>query len=57
MCNEYDEERMRAFWRAIAANEGLKVLSIADAEPEPVVEPMGPASVDPAKPKPRALVR
>lgn len=57
MCDEYDDERMKAFWRAIAANEGLNVLPVREEETEPIVKPIGFEATDVPKPRPKALVR
>lgn len=57
MCDEYDDERMRAFWRRLAIPEERTSL---DPEPmaavEPIVQPLG-EGVEPPPVKPRALVR
>lgn len=57
MCDEYDDERMRIFWRQLAVQEERTEL---DEEREPLREPLvKPAEgiVPPETRKPRALAR
>nr|AKQ01956.1 hypothetical protein [uncultured euryarchaeote Rifle_16ft_4_minimus_309] len=55
MCDEYHDERMRAFWRALAdqtENEELE-----DELDAPVIVPLRAESDGPEKRKARALLR
>ena len=57
MCDEYDDERMRAFWRALAARDELakRDLGAEDTpEPETPVLELGPVD-EPKRTKPRSL--
>ena len=58
MCDEYDDERMRLFWRKLAENEDLVVLptETVDVPVEPIVRPLG-AEAEKAKARPKALAR
>src|SRR5437867_8114211 len=51
MCDEYDDARMKAFWRALADADELEDEEKAD---EPIVKTI---VIEPLKSKPRALVR
>ncbi|HYM39993.1 MAG TPA: hypothetical protein VEY12_07610 [Thermoplasmata archaeon] len=55
MCDEYDDERMRAFWRQLAVLEERGSLDEASEE-SPVAKPLGEL-VEPKRAKPRALAR
>ncbi len=58
MCDEYDDERMRAFWRLLAEQKGLVPLDVVEPEGDPradVLQLTGPAT--PAKPRAAALRR
>ncbi|HLE53977.1 MAG TPA: hypothetical protein VI999_01875 [Thermoplasmata archaeon] len=56
MCDEYDDERMRAFWRMLAERDGLVSLHVVEPEEtEPIVKPV--LLEPPSRTKPRALVR
>lgn len=53
MCDEYDDERMRAFWRGLAERDGLVALNVVEAEDtEPIVKSI--PLVQASKPKPLA---
>ncbi len=54
MCDEYDDERMRAFWRMLSERDGLVSLNVVELEETgPIVK----LAAEPAsKTKPRALV-
>jgi hypothetical protein len=56
MCDEYDDERMKAFWRMLAEGEGLVTLNVVGSETEdPVLKPIG---LEPAaNRKPNSLAR
>jgi hypothetical protein len=57
MCDEYEDERMRAFWRRL---EQIDAQKLPVLEPEDVAQPLiriEPASTEPAKARPRALTR
>lgn len=56
MCDEYDDERMKAFWRILAERDGLVDLRVLEPEnAEPIVMPM---ALEPAeKRKPKSLAR
>jgi hypothetical protein len=57
MCDEYDEERMRLFWRQLAVQEEHADL---DEKLEPALESLGRPADDVAqvvRPKPRVLTR
>ncbi len=57
MCDEYEDERMRAFWRQLVVLEDLDVLDPEDeAAPERAAKPLGEI-VEPTRAKPRALLR
>ncbi len=56
MCDEYDDERMRVFWRQLAMQEGHAQL---EAEPEGESQPVVLPTIElrelkPAKPQARA---
>ncbi len=56
MCDEYDDERMRVFWRQLAVQEER---TSQELEPEAAIEPIGqPVGEvgEPKRAKPRALV-
>lgn len=58
MCEEYEDERMRAFWRMIAERKDLVVLPTETAtESETVVVPLVAGPEAPAKRNARALLR
>ncbi len=57
MCDEYEDERMVAFWRRL---EALEQREHAAPEADEIVEPVARIEPDPAasaKPKPRPLAR
>ncbi len=57
MCDEYEDERMVAFWRRL---EALEPREHAAPEADEIVEPVvriEPAPTASAKPKPRPLAR
>ncbi len=56
MCDDYDDERTRAFWRRLADRDGLVYLRVVEPEgTEPIVTP---AVLEPAsKTTSRALDR
>lgn len=57
MCDEYDDERMRAFWRAIAAMQvGESHEDLRDEE-SPLVHSVVAESAGDTKRRPRALTR
>jgi len=61
MCDEYDEEAMRAFWSAIAVRKDERrspVVDEADLE-DKTIRPVGPetAALGPVRARSRALVR
>ncbi len=57
MCDEYDDERMRAFWRQLAQQEELADLEDEREKPvDRVVLPVGEI-VEPKRAKPRILTR
>ena len=51
MCDEYYDERTKAFWRAMLGDEELEE---KDEKVDPLADPL---KVEPAKPKPKMLVR
>lgn len=53
MCDEYDDERMRAFWRLVAERENLIVLP-AETPEEPQVAMPAPVGLEGPSPKARA---
>ncbi len=59
MCDEYDDERMRAFWRALAEREEAEKLDPEVHRTEsldlPMIVPLG-ETVEPRNTKPKALV-
>lgn len=58
MCDEYYDERMRAFWRGLAEKEGLVILPMETADEETIaVKPLVLESEPSVKPKPRAMSR
>ncbi len=56
MCDEYDDERMRIFWRMLAEREDLEHLDMVESTREAAV-PMPLASEPVPKPKSRPLLR
>ncbi len=55
MCDEYEDERLRAFWRQLAIRDELGKLEPApEPADESVVKPVGEI-VEPTRAKPRAL--
>jgi hypothetical protein len=51
MCDEYYDERAKAYWRALVGDEELD-------EKDEKLEPLGaPLNVEPAKPRAKMLVR
>jgi hypothetical protein len=58
MCEEYEDERMRAFWRLLAEQKDLVVLPTETVhEPEQIVVPLGTSPGIPSKRNGRALLR
>jgi hypothetical protein len=51
MCDEYYDERTKAFWRAMLGDEELEE---KDEKVDPLAAPM---KFEPTKPKPKMLVR
>ena len=57
MCDEYDEERMRVFWKQIAMHEDLANLTPEDElEGETPHLPVGEI-VEPRRARPRSLLQ
>jgi hypothetical protein len=56
MCDEYDDERMRAFWRELDVRKELAKPQPVDDELEGVALSL-PALVEPKRSKPRGLPR
>lgn len=52
MCDEYLDERTKAFWRAMVGEEELEKKEDVEIE-----IPDLPLKIEPAKPKPKPLVR
>ncbi len=58
MCDEYDDERMRAFWRVLAERESLVDLHVIETEGAgPIVKALGAELTNAAKPKAKTLAR
>lgn len=58
MCEEYEDERMRAFWRLMAERKDLVILPTETVgEPETVVVPLSIGPETPTKRNSRALLR
>jgi hypothetical protein len=58
MCEEYEDERMQAFWRMIAERKDLVILPTETVgEPETVIVPLGTGPETSAKRNSRALLR
>ncbi len=55
VCDEYEDERMRAFWRLLEERERLALLDRDEGE-EPLALPAAPIPEAP-KAKPRPMVR
>ena len=55
MCDEYDDARMKAFWRALGAIEAENELE--DDKDELLRSPVSVATVEPPKPKAKSLLR
>ncbi len=58
MCDEYDDERMRAFWRALAEREEIAKLDSEADDSKPLSFPVVPVgeNLEPRHSKPRALL-
>ncbi len=58
MCDEYDDERMRAFWRALAEREEVAKLEPETDETGAVDQPIAPigGTLEPRRAKPRPLM-
>jgi len=54
MCDEYNDARMKAFWRAVAEESELE---IDEKEDEATERPIVIDSIDSPKSKPKALLR
>ncbi len=57
MCDEYDDERMWAFWRRLEMQEELKREQREAEEAEPTVTIALPQTPEMRKTRPRALTR
>jgi hypothetical protein len=57
MCDEYEDERMWAFWRRLEVMEELKRPEHEPAESELPATPLGPAILEDRKVRPRPLPR
>ena len=58
MCDEYDDERMRLFWRALAEKESLPVIDEERIiDPERPLQPIATGTDAHLKPKARPLTR